>query len=99
MSPCAGSSGAFVGSNEEIYAILSAEGQQISLYSSSPMLPDGKNRRASQPKPAAPVPLKRIGILGASALFAGPAWATLPRFAKHLGIFQPQALPVSPQSL
>ena len=73
-----GSDGAFAGAEEQNYVILSAEGRSLCIY-------------ASQPSKKPPTVLKRIDLPlgGATSLFSGPAWGSLPRCAASSSCISP----------
>lgn len=80
----AGMCGAFAGSEEEYYAVLSNDRKEVAVYPSSatPQRPSGS--RAG--RPAGPQPAKRVSLFGSPALaiFGGPGWLVPPRWTSRI---------------
>jgi hypothetical protein len=74
-----GASGAFAGAEDAHYAVLSNSGSTVRLYATA----------ASEGRPAV---LRKLDIAaGATALFPGPPWASLPRWPLTPGILLDKA--------
>ena len=82
FSVFAGRSGAFAGPEDQHYAVLSAECQHVLLYKSAPFAisaATGRGRNKEPPK--GPPAVLRMPLSAALAIFPGPAWPALPRYA------------------